>query len=204
MKIQGDERTAYENKGRRSPRHAFLFQVGDQKPVKIFTTVKPAKQKVQIRLTEPHIMRALKLDGRGDAQNCAGAVCVKDDAGAFPHPFSGHVDWFHHRVYIADANNSIGLPKSCVAYRAVGMARRVATLFDSKAGLKKLLQMVRRDGAITVTLEPPVYVTREKNRPKGKPGAPTRRKIGAQGHKLRLTKIGSGAAWFKAIAKAAA
>lgn len=197
-KIQA-ERCAYLNKGRKSPRHAFLFQVAGQKPVRVFAKVKPARETVTATLTEAHIKRAMKLNGHGDAQNCAGAVCIKDRP-EFPHTFSGHVDWLHHRAYVSDANNSFGLPKSCVAYRLRGVARKVAPLFDSAPGLKKLLEMVRREGSITLVLEPPLYVPREKGRSKGHPEAPTRRKVGAKGQKLRLTNIGSGAAWFKQIA----
>lgn len=198
------ERSAYLNKGgRRSPRHAFLFQVGKDKPVKVYTKVKPAKKAVIIRLTEEHIQRALKLDGRGDAQNCAGAVCVKSHPDAFPHPFSGHVDWVHNRAYISDANNPIGLPKSCIAYRLRGIAKTIAPLFDSQAGLKKLLAMIRKNGALDITLDLPLYRTQEQGRQKGKPNATARRKVGAKGQKLRLTNIGSGAAWFKEAARTA-
>lgn len=195
------EKSAYLNKGRKSPRHAFLFQIGSQKPVKVYTKVKPARGSVEITLTEGHIERALKLDGRGDAQNCAGAVCVKAHPEAFPHKVSGHVDWLHHRAYVADVNNSIGLPKSCFAYRLRGMARKIAPLFDSQKGLKKLLELVRREGAITLTLEPPLYIPRPGRKTPHKENAPIRRKVGAKGQKLRLTNIGSGAAWFKQVAE---
>jgi hypothetical protein len=196
---------AYLNRGRKSPRHAFLFQVGTQKPVKVYAKVKPARAAVEIVLTEEHIKRALKLDGRGDAQNCAGAVCVKSHPDAFPHGFSGHVDWLHHRAYVADSNTSIGLPKTCVAYRLKGTARRVAPMFDSKDGLRQLLKLVRGEGGkLKLVLEPPAYTEREAGRAKGGKDAPPRRKVGAQGHALRLTKIGAGAAWFKEMAKGVA
>lgn len=202
--MSNTERMAYLNKGRRSPRHAFLFQVGGQKPVKVFAKVRPAKDEIKLTLTEEHIQRALKLDGRGDAQNCAGAVCVKSHPNLFPHAFSGHVDWLHHRAYVADSNNAIGLPKTCIAYRLRGLARAVAPLFDSKQGLKKLLAMVRETGTLELVLEPPAYTEREPGRAKGKKDAAPKRKVGAQGHRLRLTKIGSGAAWFKETAKSLA
>lgn len=199
------KRTAYKKRGgeRNAPRHAFIFQVGGQKPVKVFSKVRPATKPVEIVLTEEHVRRAMKLNGHGDAQNCAGAVCVKSHSDAFPHGFSGHVDWLSNRVYVADANTSIGLPKTCVAYRLRGVAQKVAPLFDTKAGLQKLLDRVRRDGKLVLQLEPPTYSPREKGRPKGEPDAEQRRKVGAKGHKLRLTRIGSGANFFKELTKIA-
>ena len=199
--MSNTEKMAYLNKGRRSPRHAFLFQVGGQKPVKIFANVKPAQSTVELVLTKDHINRAVKLNGRGDAQNCAGAVCIKSHPDIFPHSFSGHVDWVNNRAYVADSNTAIGLPKTCVAYALRGMAKKIAPLFDSKTGHKKLLEMVRRDGSIKLLLEPPTYIEREGGRKKGQPDVPSRRKVGAKGQHLRLTKIGAGAAWFKEMAK---
>lgn len=128
-------KTAYKNSGsKRSPRHAFLFQIPGQKPAKVWTKVKPAKQQVKIILTELDVRTALDNQGQGDAQNCAGAVCAKRHGENFPHKTSGHFDFLYRSFYVADANDKLGLPKSCVAY---AHDSKIAQLFDSRDGLKK-------------------------------------------------------------------
>lgn len=192
------EKTAYKNSGnRRSPRHAFIFQVPGQKPAKIWAAVKPARSEVTITLTEEDVLAAIKQRGYGDAQNCAGAVCVRRHGENFPHAVTGHFDWLYRRLYVADRNDSIGLPRSCVAY---SHNDDTATLFDSQAGLRKLLARLRERGPLTIKLSPPVYQPREEGRAKGRPDAAPRRKAGARGHKLRMTKWKSG--WLKEEAAA--
>ncbi len=193
-------RTAYKQKRgvRRSPRHAFLFQISGQKPTKVWATVKPAKSDVEIVLREQDVQKAIELDGFGDAQNCAGAVCAKRHRSSFDHTVTGHFDWLYRRLYVSDSNTKIGLPKTCVAY---AHNDPVANLFDSADGLKRLLKLIRTNGPITIKLTPIVYRQREIGRPKGKPDAPQQRKMGAVGHKLRMTQFKAG--WLKQAIEAA-
>ena len=61
------KRTAYKNNGsRRSPRHAFLFRIGNRGPSKVWATVKPARSEITITLTEDDIQRAVEKKGFGD------------------------------------------------------------------------------------------------------------------------------------------
>jgi hypothetical protein len=191
------EKTAYKNNGiRRSPRHAFIFQVPGQKPAKVWATVKPGRLDFAIILTEADVLAAMRLKGYGDGQNCAGAVCTSRHSDVFPHPVSGHFDWVYNRVYVADRNDALGLPKNCVVYAHNNSS--IAKLFDNKAGLKKLLARLRKYGPITIKLSPPVYRPREEGRARGRQDAPPRRKAGAGGLKLRMTKWKSG--WLKEAA----
>lgn len=176
------------NRERRPPRHAFIFQVPGQKPAKVWTTVKPARAVVELRLTEEDVLQAMKRKGYGDAQNCAGAICTHRHGNLFSHPVSGHFDWLYRRLYVSDRNDAVGLPKSCVAY---SHHDNVAKLFDSPAGLKKLLKKLREDGPMTIKLSPPVYELREAGRPRGGKSVP-RRTAGSGGLKLRFTKMKAG------------
>jgi hypothetical protein len=184
------KRTAYKTKtSRRSPRHAFLFRVGSQEPSKVWANVKAARSAVSITLTEDDVLRAAQRKGFGDAANCAGALCVYRHSDSFPHAVSGHFDFLERRLYVSDRNDAIGLPKSCVAY---SHNDPVAKLFDSKAGLQKLLARLRKNGPMVIRLSPPVYQQRGAGRAKGAANAPPRRKTGAQGHKLRMTRVEAG------------
>jgi hypothetical protein len=178
---------------RKPPRHAFIFQVEGQKPAKIWTTVKPAHENVTLTLTEADVRGAIKRDGQGDAQNCAGAVCARRHGSVFPHSVSGHFDWLYQRLYVADRNTPAGLPKSCVAY---AHNDPVAKLFDSKAGLNKLLARLRKHGPMQIKLSPPVYVEREAGRPRGaRNAAQSNRKASQNATPARISKFKAG--WLK-------
>lgn len=177
---------AYTNKTRRSPRHGFIFKVDGQKPATVWATVKPAKSEVVIVLTADDVQRAIDLKGFGNAQNCAGAVCTKRHADRFGHAVTGHVDWLYDRAYVADKNDNLGFPKSCVAY---DHGDKIARLFDTKDGLKQLLRLLQKNGPREIRLFPVVYRKRGVNAPKGQKGAPRRRKLGVRGHKLRMTMV---------------
>ncbi len=184
------KRTAYKTKtSRRSPRHAFLFRVGSQEPSKVWATVKAARSEVSVTLTEDDALRAAQRKGFGDAANCAGALCVNRHSASFPHAVSGHFDFLDRRLYVSDRNDAIGLPKSCVAY---SHNDPVAKLFDSRAGLQKLLARLRKNGPITIKLSPPTYEQRESGGTRNKGTSAPRRKSGAQGHKLRATRVEAG------------
>jgi hypothetical protein len=183
------QKTAYKDSGsRKSPRHAFLFQVAGRKR-KVWAKVRPAKSDVSIVLTENDILEGMKRKGYGDGANCAGAICAGRHSDYFPHKISGHFDWLDRRFYVADRNDAIGLPKSCVAY---AHCDSVAKLFDSQAGLKKLLARVREDGPLTIRLTPPVYRLREIGRPRGNTDTDGPKRKSARGHKLRLTRVAAG------------
>lgn len=177
---------AYTNKTRRSPRHAFFFKIDGQAPAKVWTTVKPAKSPVTFSLELADVDRAIALKGFGNAQECAGAVCTKRHSAAFPHAFTGHVDWVYNRVYVSCKNDNLNFPKTVVGY---DHRDDVAKLFDTPAGLKKLRASIQKNGPRQIKLFPIVYKTREPGRAKGRQDAPPRRKVGALGHKLRMTIV---------------
>jgi hypothetical protein len=184
------QKTAYKNSGgRKSPRHAFLFQIGGKKR-KVWATVKPAKTTVTIVLDDPDVLEGMKRKGYGDGANCAGAICTNRHSDYFPHPLSGHFDWLERRLYVSDRNDAIGMPKTCVAY---AHNDSVARLFDSRAGLRKLRNRIREHGPITIRLTPPVYEKREAGRASGHHAdAKPKRTSAGRGHKLRLTRVAAG------------
>lgn len=157
-------------------RHAFRFKatIGDESHV--FTTwakVKRATQKVVLTLTEADVSRALAFDGKGNSQECAMAVCAKRQRDKFPHPVEGYIDWNYNSAHVVTRVNKDGQPTHCVGYRHFD---KIAKLFDTDAGLKKLKAELRAKGPRDITLHPSV-------RAKQYAGAPTGKKTGERSSK---------------------
>jgi hypothetical protein len=179
-------RKAYRSKTRSSPTHSFRFLI-NKKKVSVKTKVKGATAIVPIELTVDDVQRAIDNFGFGDGHNCAGAVCVDRHGPAFEnhHRYTGYVDWWDYRAFLSSRNNKLNMPTHCVAYHH--NHPEISKLFDSKAGLKRLLEVIERDGPITIILKPlPKYdpTRRYRKNPSGPSGE--KRRIG---HNLRLQRV---------------
>jgi hypothetical protein len=172
-------------------RHTFFFNLklgdGSVGEVKAKALVSRARKALSIVLTEDHVQRALARHGQGTTTHCAGALCAYDhriDFAAAGVPSIGHMDWQRSRVFVATHKRADGLPAKCVAYEHNS---KVAHLFDTKAGLEKLLRRLQREGAITINLYP--Y---RKRSDKGRPGAgrpSTGARARSKGAKLRYATV---------------
>lgn len=145
--------TAYQGPGRH-PKHRYLFQVGG-KTIAVRAKVRPGKGRFTVMLTEEHVQRAIKLNGHGDAANCAGTVCVKSHGDVIPHKFTGYCDFWKKAAFLSSRNNSHNLPSDCVAWRH--NRPEIPELFDNKNGLVKLLKKIRIDGPIEIEFTTPKY-----------------------------------------------
>jgi hypothetical protein len=122
----------------------------------------PARSQVVIKLTADDIREAIRRNGQADTQNCAAAVCVVRHKNLFKHPVSGIVDWWRRRVYIAEPTNKRTKRTVCRVYAHYD---DVEELFDTDAGLKKLLKRVEaKGGYMDITLYP---ITKGKHPKKG-------------------------------------
>jgi hypothetical protein len=158
--------TKTKAKGKRSVyapvRHAFLVQVtGGDGAVSVkprMARVRLATKPVTLVLREEHVARSISLDGRGDTGRCAMAICTYGHAQSFPHNVEGHVDWQYSRAFIVSRVDSLGLPTECYAYEHTSeIARRQdapARKSDGKTGQQLLLEKIRKDGPVMVTLKP--------------------------------------------------
>lgn len=174
---------AYTGKGRH-PRHRYLF-VSNGKIVPVSAKVRPGRGEFTALLTEEHVLQAIKARGYGDAQNCAGAVCVKAHGEAIPHKFTGYVDFFDTRVFLSCRNDNFNLPTHCVCWKHD--RREIAKLFDNKHGLQELLKYLQENGPVTVRFSEPVYNnTKFGPRKRGERDA-TKRKYRV-GHEARITR----------------
>ncbi len=156
----------------------------------------PSWDPVILPVTEQDIIEALERDGQADGQNCGGAVCVRKHANLFSHRVSGAlVDWWRHRVYIYEGKPKRGAIPVCYEYAHYD---KLEELFDTDAGLRKLLARIRRSSerVIYVTLypirrgyNPRTGVRISSGNPEG--GAGSHRSIGAD---LRFENYVSGRA----------
>lgn len=179
---------AYLGKKRRTT-HRFLFNIGG-KIVPISTRVRPGTGRFRMDLTEDHVQRAIDANGYGDAQNCAGAVCIKAHADMIPHKFTGYVDFWDTRAFISCRNNTnTNLPSDCVGWKH--NHPEIAKLFDTRAGLQKLLKMVRENGHITLEFEAPTYTTGSNTSRKRGQSDPLKRKY-RMGHNARVIRTREG------------
>lgn len=121
-------------------------------PFEVKALILTPRAPVTITLTEADIMEAIRRDGQADSQNCGGAVCVtsKENKKKFLHEVSPLVDWWRRRVYISAGTRKNG-QAICYAY---GHYDNIEELFDTEAGLKKLLRRVRKNGSIEINLYP--------------------------------------------------
>jgi hypothetical protein len=130
-------------------RHIFRFRMPDGEILPSPAAVTNAKKHVEIALHEDHVIRAIKAHGQGDPSNCAGAACATAHSHFFPHEFSG-VEWIDTRAYFITKKKG-GLPVEAIVYEHHD---NVAKLFDSPAGLKRLLAEIRKNGPKTISLYP--------------------------------------------------
>jgi hypothetical protein len=176
-------------------RHRFRIAVthpitGKTEVMKFWAKVRLAKKPVTLTLKSDHIEKSMKLGGVGDTTTCSMAVCSIMHAKEFPHPVTGYIDWQYSRVFISSKNDARGVPVECVAYEH---SNDIAHLNDDKGGQKKLLDMTKKDGPITIHLRP--YRKRSKLGRPGKGRATTGKRAGTfKGAKLRQARaIASGA-----------
>lgn len=152
---------------------------------------KPGTTLAIIEVAAEGVRRALDLNGQADSQNCAGAVCLTRQKKAFNHPVMPLIDWWRRRVYIQDS------PKTCRVY---GHFDNIEELFDTDAGLRKLLKRIEKSGPIKVTLYPAKKGQDPRTGKPTKPGGPAtipggeERKPRLVGNELRLLNHLSGRA----------
>ena len=165
-------------------RHPFLYHLenanGEIETRRAWAKVVKAKKPVTLTLTEEHVARSIELEGVGSTQKCPMAVCTYNHAREFPHPVCGAVDWTYTRAFVASKKDKHGLPCECVVYEHNGDGELVARLNDTARGNERLLEKVRREGALTIELHP--YRVRSKA---GRPGQ-GRRVTGARSPERRL------------------
>lgn len=109
------------------------------------------KQTVEIALTEAMVEEAIRRNGQADGQNCGGAVCTRKHRHLFAHSVSGIVDWWRSRVFILEDKPRKDGTSVCWEYAHYD---KVEELFDTEAGLRKLLTRIRKRGPIQITLYP--------------------------------------------------
>lgn len=177
---------------RPSHRHTFRFKLENGSIIEAKAKVKAAKKAVELVLTDEHIKEAIRADGQGNTQKCAMAVCSRAHGNAFPHPFH-FVDWLYSRAYfVTKVHPETKLPAECVVYTHYD---NIAPLFDTKAGMKKLLkQMEGHGGSKTINLYPPVVKAAPAGRPRGANTGERQRTITAKGAGLRFARATMGAA----------
>ena len=177
-------------------RHPFLYEM--QYPAldkfevrKKFAKVRLAKKPVTMHLAEEHVLRSIKLGGVGNTAICSAAICTTQHADVFPHPVEGHIDFTYTRAFLVSKIDKIGLPVECYAYEH--KHEDIARLNDTKGGQKKLLERIRRDGPIAITLTP----YRQRSAPgrsgRGRVTTGRRTRVPAKGANLRYAVMKMGA-----------
>lgn len=177
---------------RASHRHTFRFKLENGAIIEAKAKVKAAKKAVALVLTDDHIRQAIRSDGQGNTQKCAMAVCSRAHGSSFPHPFH-FVDWLYSRAYfVTKVHPETKLPTECVVYTHYD---NIAPLFDTKAGMKKLLKQIEDNGGNkTINLHPPVVHRKAAGRPRGVNTGERQRTITAKGAALRFARATMGAA----------
>lgn len=137
-------------KGAYSNRHTFRFKVENGETISAPARVVPGHKKIELVLTKEHIERSVRDGGQGNTQKCAMAVCSKEHRAAFGHDFV-YVDWLDTKAYFVTETKN-GLPSKCIVY---AHHDNVAPLFDTKAGMKKLLKDIEANGPKVIKLYPP-------------------------------------------------
>jgi hypothetical protein len=176
-------------------RHPFLYTVnlpdGSHRKLKAWARVIPAKAPVTIVLTEQHVTTAINQHGEGDSARCAGSVCMYEHRDLFPHNIVGWTDWWSTRVFVGSKLDARGLPTIAYAYEH---NNNVAKLFDTEAGQQRLLNRLRKHGAVELHLLP--YRQRSKPKRPGHMRLPTGKRINHRvGHNLRAANFKAG--WSK-------
>jgi len=137
-------------------RHPFLYRLengdGTSKVRKAWATVEYTTKPVDLVLTAAHVRKAMNANGAGSTSACAMAICTYNHADAFSHSVEGHIDFNYSRALVVTKLDKQGLPCKCRVYEH--NARNIARLNDTPGGQQKLLDLILRDGPITVTLKP--------------------------------------------------
>lgn len=178
-------------KGTYSNRHTFRFKVENGEVIEAPAIVVPGKRDVHLTLTADHIKKSVKLRGQGNTQKCAMAVCSKEHRDSFGHDFI-YVDWLDTKAYFVTETKN-GLPSKCIVY---AHHDTVAPLFDTRAGLNKLLKEIEEKGPKVIKLYPPrIYSASEKQTANRSTRTGERSKtIRAKGAALRFARLQLGAA----------
>lgn len=140
-------------------RHIMRFDLGGPRPIVHYVkVVRPrSKQPVDLELSADDVRIAMAQKGHGDAQRCAGAVCVKRLKGRFSHP-ALFIDWTPSRAYVVNKLDKNGMPAECICYVH---RDNVANLFDRPAGYKQLLNIIQsKGGELKIKLTPAVIRAR--------------------------------------------
>lgn len=173
-------------KGTYSNRHTFRFKVENGEVIEAPAVVVPAKRNVELVLTADHINKSIKLGGQGNTQKCAMAVCSKEHRDSFGHDFI-YVDWLDSKAYFVTETKN-GLPSKCIVYTHYD---NVAPLFDTRAGLSKLLKEIEAKGPKVIKLYPPrIYSASAKQKASRSTRTGTNSKIiRAKGASLRFARL---------------
>lgn len=167
-------------KKRKSPRHAFRFKIdngdGPAQTLVAWANVKQATRAVTLKLTADDVRRSMGMNGVGNTQCCAMALCAKRQSAAFPHKVEGYIDWQYARAYVVTKRDKVtGLPSECVVYRHYD---NIAKVNDSRGGQQKLLSHLEKHGDRMIYLSPP-----EKRKKQGA-GAPAGRPTGKRSSRV--------------------
>jgi hypothetical protein len=103
-----------------------------------------------LTLTAEHVRKSIELQGVGNTNTCAMAICSQSHADQFPFPFAGGVEWTYGRAWFASKYRN-GLPIECYV---MAHDDQIAQLNDTKGGQQKLLERLEKDGPITISLRP--------------------------------------------------
>jgi hypothetical protein len=161
----------------------------DDEVLEIEALVRPGLSEVVIRLTVEHVREALRRNGQADTQNCAAGVCLPYYKDRFKHPVTGLVDWWRRRVYILEPRKAGNKTRTCRVYAHYD---DVEELFDTDAGLKKLLKRLEIKGYMDITLYPIKKGRHPVTQKKLSPSGPS----GPSGKVRQPRRIGSDLRWY--------
>lgn len=168
-------------------RHAFKFKIQDGDKSRILTAwakVKVPSRKVELMLTVDDVRRSIKMKGVGNTQTCSMAVCAKRQAGVFPHPVEGYIDWQYSRAYVVSKiSKETGLPIECFAYLHND---DIAKINDTAGGQRKLLAQLESNGDRKIHLRPIVVQIAKPGAPRGKNTGERSSKPSSRGATLRF------------------
>lgn len=142
-------------KTKRRAKHYFRFQMENNGHTATFMAgakVRTPSRAVTLTVTEADVLKSMKLKGVGNTQNCTMSVCCQRHENEFNHPVGANIiDWQYRTAYVVSKFNKDGLPSECYRYLHNS---KIAHLNDTVGGQKKLLEMIREQGDITVVLSP--------------------------------------------------
>jgi hypothetical protein len=172
-----------KKKAFRIKRKTFQFKIAGQKnTLKVRARRRDAKKDVTLTLTIDDLNRSEAMDGAGDTQRCAMAVCAKRQSQSFPHPVLGYIDWTYRTADVVSKIDKDGLPSECIYYEH---RDEIAPLFDTKEGRKKLRAYLNKHGERKIVLTPPR--DRRGHNANNKEG----KKVGARGPRRKPSLTGA-------------